>query len=73
MRVNVSLTEENAERFKTLGGSKWLNRILAKNGKVFVLTDQDRERISKALAERFKTAGEYETAQLMARISAPDA
>lgn len=73
MRVNTSLTEENAERFKTLGGSKWLNRILSDGKTIIDLTEQDRTRIINALTEQFKKTGEYETAQLMARISAPDA
>jgi hypothetical protein len=72
MRVNVSLTEENAERFKSLGGSKWLNRILSDVKTIIDLTEQDRLRIIKALTEQFKKTGEYETAQLLARVSAPN-
>ena len=71
MRVCVSMTKENAERFKSLGGSKWLNRILSAD-KVIVLTEQYRTRIVSALTEQFKKTGEYETAQLLARITAPN-
>jgi hypothetical protein len=50
MRVNTSLTEENAERFKTLGGSKWLNRILSDGKAIIVLTEQDRMQIIEAVS-----------------------
>ena len=42
MRINVSLTEENSQRFKALGASRWLNRILASEGSIYVLTESER-------------------------------
>ncbi len=31
VRVLVSLTEEERDKFKALGGSKWLKKLLSKN------------------------------------------
>ena len=50
MRINISLSEENAQRFKTLGASKWLNRLLAASGSVYVLTEKERMSIIEAVS-----------------------
>jgi hypothetical protein len=50
MRINISLTDENAQRFKALGASKWLNRILASPGSVYVLTEKERMSIIEAVS-----------------------
>jgi tRNA1(Val) A37 N6-methylase TrmN6 len=50
MRINISLSEENAQRFKTLGASKWLNRLLAASGSVYVLTEAERMSIIEAVS-----------------------
>ncbi len=50
MRINISLTDENAQRFKALGASKWLNRILAASGSVYVLTESERMSIIEAVS-----------------------
>jgi hypothetical protein len=72
-RICVTLeSAEQAERFKALGGSKWLRVQIDSAREQVRLSDEDRDRIIKALTERFKTTGEYETAQLLARIAVPD-
>lgn len=50
MRINISLSEENAQKFKALGASKWLNRILAAPGSVYVLTEAERMSIIEAVS-----------------------
>ncbi len=50
MRINISLSEENAQRFKALGASKWLNRLLASPGSVYVLTEAERMSIIEAVS-----------------------
>jgi hypothetical protein len=71
-RICVTLeSAEQAERFKALGGSKWLRVQIDSAREQVRLSDEDRARIAKALAESFKTSGEHETAQLLARIAAP--
>jgi hypothetical protein len=50
MRINISLTDENAQKFKALGASKWLNRVLEASGSVYVLTETERMSIIEAVS-----------------------
>ena len=52
-RMNVSLdSEDQAERFKALGGSKWLRGLIeaSKTARIIPLTDEERMLIVEAVS-----------------------